>query len=285
MELWRSVDFQLPPKRSRGRDRWALHHGREHAPSARHCATCMYGSAARLACPAHAATPVLSCITGSGLEPTLHCHRNHTNRRRNSYTTPCALNLERLAGWLQRRRTAILRLEVALLYPDAAALLPQVPAAGGSVHAVAVVGLGCPVLAVVHRAPACPGNQAAHAVWIQHAACLCLPQLLPPLEALQALVLHGHCSDWPYMWLDWRWLGNMQQASGVHAAALLTPLPSPIFSMHSLRGKAVAGQRRDRACCRAGPLLRLSRGADVVCSAVFLACPDPGAWRASGSAG
>ncbi|PRW39242.1 disease resistance TAO1-like isoform X1 [Chlorella sorokiniana] len=100
MELWRSVDFQLPPKRSRGRD------------------------------------------------------------RRNSYTTPCALNLERLAAWLQRRRQAILRLEVALLYPDAAALLPQ---------------------------------------------------LLPPLEALQALVLHGHCSDWPYLWLDWRWLAGMRQ--------------------------------------------------------------------------
>lgn len=60
-------------------------------------------------------------------------------------------------------------------------------------------------------------------------ACLCPPQLLPPLEALQALVLHGHCSDWPYMWLDWRWLGNMQQASAVHAAAVSTRRLSPIF--------------------------------------------------------
>ncbi|KAL4440172.1 hypothetical protein ABPG75_003173 [Micractinium tetrahymenae] len=100
-ELFRSVRFDLPPKRSRGRD------------------------------------------------------------RRNSYTTPCALNVERLAAWLARRAGAIAQLRIGLLYPDALALLPR---------------------------------------------------LLPPLApALRRLALEGGCVDWPYLWVDWRWLAGMTQ--------------------------------------------------------------------------
>ena len=84
--------------------------------------------------------------------------------RRNSYTTPCALNVERLAGWLEHRGGAIRELEIAVLYPDAEALLPA---------------------------------------------------LLPPLApALRRLVLRGACSDWPYQWVDWRWLAGMSQVGG-----------------------------------------------------------------------
>ena len=72
--------------------------------------------------------------------------------------------MERLTGWLEHRRGAIRELEVAVQYPDAEALLPQ---------------------------------------------------LLPPLApALRRLVLRGACSDWPYQWVDWRWLAGMSQVGG-----------------------------------------------------------------------
>lgn len=64
-------------------------------------------------------------------------------------------------GWLARRATAVASLEVALLYPDAEALL----------------GLLVPSLA----------------------------------DGLRRLVLRGTCSDWPFFWVDWRWLAGMTQ--------------------------------------------------------------------------
>lgn len=40
-----------------------------------------------------------------------------------------------------------------------------------------------------------------------------LPALLQPLApALRRLVLEGGCGEWPYLWVDWRWLAGMSQA-------------------------------------------------------------------------
>lgn len=122
-ELFRSVRFDLPPKRSRGRDRSATrppmrpsHQGRPRGQFA------------------SAPLPGLPRASGSAPAPALVYTRQALGwprllpapgppRRRNSYTTPCALNVERLAAWLARRSGAIVQLHVGLLYPDALALL------------------------------------------------------------------------------------------------------------------------------------------------------------------
>ncbi|EFN52797.1 expressed protein [Chlorella variabilis] len=106
--------------------------------------------------------------------------RSRGRDRRNSYTTPCALDVERVVGWLARRATAVASLEVALLYPDAEALL----------------GLLVPSLA----------------------------------DGLRRLVLRGTCSDWPFFWVDWRWLAGMTQLDSLemwNALPGLTELALP----------------------------------------------------------
>ena len=212
MELWHAVDFQLPPKRSRGRDRRA-----KEAASPAHTlswtAALPRVSAKQAACPT-APTLLHDCTASAHRAHSSYAHAHAPYCRRNSYTTPCALNLERLAAWLQRRRTAILRLEVALLYPDAAALLPQVRAAArlsGLVLCVYWRGGRCVVPRFSGASTRRARGVSASVCCIQSPASLWLPQLLPGLEALRTLVLHGNCSDWPYLWLDWRWLAGMQQ--------------------------------------------------------------------------
>lgn len=107
LELWHHVHLALPPKRSRGRDRCV----RGGTTACLQCCPIKHGVAS---CSARACSPL---FRPPATPPTC---------RRQSYTTPCAIDLGRLAHWLLMRRTAITTLEVELLYPDALALLPQV---------------------------------------------------------------------------------------------------------------------------------------------------------------
>lgn len=58
--------------------------------------------------------------------------------------------------------------------------------------------------------PATRPRPLAHLVYLRHPSL----QLLSPLSALHELVLRGKCSDWPYVWVDWRWLNGMTQVGG-----------------------------------------------------------------------
>ncbi len=98
---------------------------------------------------------------------------------------------------------------------------------------------------------------------------LLVSQLLPPLESLQTLVLTGCSSDWPYLWLDWRWLAGMQQARAVQCSALLC-LAGSTWHSRSVSCLSVAAPLSWLCSGRLPPTLPIGPAAALPCS-----------WRAS----
>lgn len=77
-----------------------------------------------------------------------------------------------------------------------------------------------------------------------------VPQLLSPLTELRSLVLAGNAADWPYMRVDWRWLGGMARLRALHLRDALPGLDELALppSLTELRvdrwaGRGGAGRR------------------------------------------